>query len=1323
MRRKTYERIISILLAFAMVVGMMPVTGLSVKAEERTEIDEIEVYFRYDKYIPVVGNVIKHHATAFDEDDDRIGLTGSSIFWNIDDSDVCINDTDNDNGMYFEAGRTYNTKIVVEVSDPDSYTIAEDAQITLRNPGQFTYTSKLEDVVKTANGLYGNFRLTITMNGARTYPDITKVVFEDSAAPSAMGGLPYADLFYNNCQLIEQAWYDENNQFVSEVEEGYTYTHRIVLKAREGYAFDENVEEVRTYVGAKQTPVSKTLSENNTVLTLSYPYMIEGILRVSDIELQLSYYYADTTPISGHNAAGMYGMIDAPSDVPYHKIPESGTFWHDESGKGLQSSDVFQAGKTYYFEVSFSIKEELESQYRFAKGELNATISGEGYTGRGLQKIERVETNTANDTNIRLRYYFTAQFPAGAGYSASNPAKCSTYEEFKYAMEHEDIRYVALGNVNEIITPIDGEGLIVAINVNGTKNLMLLGEATFTAPASGKTYAALLHTVSNNNLNISGTGSLKFRAVANNSYNAVIYNQGGNISVDSGTLIGSFNTAVYGKAIWQSSGELRIKGGNLLAENALAPGSRPGYKSAVTLEGGNTWIQGGTFKTENVISTIDLPYGLDIGQNATVDLQGGTFHGICLPTDTTPLADYMDESIYTPLSDESWFDPNSQYSQEYAESGKIVRIAWLIDHADVHINSPVAGVDINDNYFNVVTSGVRSVLYYPQWYKDGELITYGTFEAGANYKVVIRLEPKYEYNAEFKSGVTVAVNNQAADVVVPNGMSGKEIIEVTYDFGECPSVIDSVELTVTAPKEGNKPSYTVGCENSAYYAVGGSSNYTDYRQWYVSDTGEDNSWSQMQPTDRFVAGKYYKFYVDIRTMNGYEFPVYDNGSSVVPDVLAMVNGYTANVIKAYDQDPGRYITVEYNFGECNDSVVENIIVMDVKQPVAGELPTYTYNILGSGYKMNTAKNAYYDAYWLNPAEKWYYIKNGIGWYDLTKNDWVYEHEAFIPGHEYQVNVYLVTEEGYEFAHDKYYTPEVTAMVNGQSADVHITGSDCTWSQQVKYTFTCEKQEIYTVFIGDLDTPKAGNTPDYDITTGIPEYYILDATYGIGGMYWYDEQGGILTEDDEFEEGKKYQLEIKIVPAKDDGVTTSVFVTGLNAMADNLQASDVYAMSDRAYLYFDYVCEAKQSVSVMGTITSFGSDTDDIMLQLIPKGLTEVAYETYVSGTLIGYIIMDVPAGDYILKITKSGHAVKECAVTVGRSDVVQDATLWLYGDGDHNGVVNVQDAVLMKKYLAGMNVEMDLTVANVNADTTVDTKDAVMLMKKLAGMDVELGKA
>ncbi len=162
------------------------------------------------------------------------------------------------------------------------------------------------------------------------------------------------------------------------------------------------------------------------------------------------------------------------------------------------------------------------------------------------------------------------------------------------------------------------------------------------------------------------------------------------------------------------------------------------------------------------------------------------------------------------------------------------------------------------------------------------------------------------------------------------------------------NIVRDVALTVTAPKEGSKPSYTVGCASDAYYAVGGNNNYTNYRMWMESDDGENN-WREMDINDVFITGKYYKFYADIKTTSGNMFPLYDNGSSIVPDVSATVNGDHANVIKAYDQDPSTYITVEYNFGMCNDSVIENITVVDVTEPVAGEYPSYTYNILSGSW--------------------------------------------------------------------------------------------------------------------------------------------------------------------------------------------------------------------------------------------------------------------------------------------------------------------------------------------------------------------------------------
>lgn len=64
-----------------------------------------------------------------------------------------------------------------------------------------------------------------------------------------------------------------------------------------------------------------------------------------------------------------------------------------------------------------------------------------------------------------------------------------------------------------------------------------------------------------------------------------------------------------------------------------------------------------------------------------------------------------------------------------------------------------------------------------------------------------------------------------------------------------------------------------------------------------------------------------------------------------------------------------------------------------------------------------------------------------------------------------------------------------------------------------------------------------------------------------------------------------------------------------------------------------------------------------------------------------------------------------------------------YGDGNGDGIVDVKDAVVIKKYIAGISVTIDLVASDVNADNVVDVKDAVKIAKKLSGMDVELGAA
>lgn len=57
-----------------------------------------------------------------------------------------------------------------------------------------------------------------------------------------------------------------------------------------------------------------------------------------------------------------------------------------------------------------------------------------------------------------------------------------------------------------------------------------------------------------------------------------------------------------------------------------------------------------------------------------------------------------------------------------------------------------------------------------------------------------------------------------------------------------------------------------------------------------------------------------------------------------------------------------------------------------------------------------------------------------------------------------------------------------------------------------------------------------------------------------------------------------------------------------------------------------------------------------------------------------------------------------------------------------DGVVNKMDALRLKKYLAGLDVEIDLAAADVNCDGVVNKMDALRLKKYLAGQDVKLGE-
>lgn len=619
---------------------------------------------------------------------------------------------------------------------------------------------------------------------------------------------------------------------------------------------------------------------------------------------------------------------------------------------------------------------------------------------------------------------------------------------------------------------------------------------------------------------------------------------------------------------------------------------------------------------------------------------------------------------------------------------------------------------------------------YRTWYvsDDGsdwtEMDSEATFEAGKYYRLSFEVHTgEGQEFAVDASGVSVqpdviaTVNSIEAEVSKVYEQDPTQHIAVTVDFGKCPALVSQVELNVTAPKEGETISYEVGCVHDTYYALGDNSNYTTYRQWLESDTGYDG-WTVMTPGDSFKADKYYKFVTDIYTQNGYEFPTYDNGTSIVPGVYAYVNNYAANVSKGYEQDPARYITVEYFFGICNDEVVELIGITGITAPVPGQKPSYTAGVQGIGYHVDTDKNESEEIYWKNPVEYWPYIKNGIAWYDVTASDRVYDHQTFIAGHDYRVTVYVVPDNDYTFLYESGYKYP-TGTLNGNAAEVVQEWTTATESR-VYYTFEWAPITVTELNITGLDAPVVGEHPDVTVSLGEGNDALYTAT-----VTWYEYEGnGVcgaqVLEDETFAEETPYRAEIKIVPNKtEQSADVCSFAVEENSVKLNgILPSEVQTNSKAVYIYHDFrnasagAPEAPSGTTVSGTVKAYNSGSAPVV-KLYANGVEKYTAQigaASASGNQYtwSFTFADVAMGYYDLVVTKAGHltyTIEDVLVTGQALDLnthnnaAVNTISMLCGDIDGNGWINSTDLGVI---LQGQNYGKQTTANGVNALADLD---------------------
>lgn len=266
-----------------------------------------------------------------------------------------------------------------------------------------------------------------------------------------------------------------------------------------------------------------------------------------------------------------------------------------------------------------------------------------------------------------------------------------------------------------------------------------------------------------------------------------------------------------------------------------------------------------------------------------------------------------------------------------------------------------------------------------------------TFKEGNKYRIFVDVVPRSGYyfivNAQGTILTKAYVNREAANVMQYLKEDTQKRLNVYYDFVCEYDEISSVGITgLDAPAEGKTPDYSVKLAGTEYtlkttsasnpYVVSGVN-------WYDETAGSD-----LTATAKFIGGHTY-------TATVYLVP--DTGCRFTGSVSGKINGNTATV-----SGNGSEIQVKYTFPALATNQITTVAIEGITAPATGAAPSYVAIVKGEGYSLKARNDAYY--------------KNGICWSIMESSDLpVSGGTTFEGGQKYQITMYLVAEEGYEFS--------------------------------------------------------------------------------------------------------------------------------------------------------------------------------------------------------------------------------------------------------------------------------------------------------------------
>ena len=168
------------------------------------------------------------------------------------------------------------------------------------------------------------------------------------------------------------------------------------------------------------------------------------------------------------------------------------------------------------------------------------------------------------------------------------------------------------------------------------------------------------------------------------------------------------------------------------------------------------------------------------------------------------------------------------------------------------------------------------------------------------------------------------------------------------------------------------------------------------------------------------------------------------------------------------------------------------------------------------------------------------------------------------------------------------------------------------------------------------------------------------------------------------------------------------------------------ISLRSLISYDTSVLELKSVTNLGLLNGYTTPSSTISSPYTVRWADSLATTNNETNGAIMKLVFDVKEdaepGEYNI-----GIALKEARNADGQSVVFASATStvtvidYILGDVDDDGEVSDWDAIILNRYLAGWDVEINLAAADIDKDGEVSDWDAIVFERYLAGWDIELG--